>query len=173
MADPSLFDFMRIPAETLVALDDRTLHFAMQPFHYIVRLVHVVSMAGFFGAIGLLDIRLLGVGDGLALRAYARHARTWLHASFAVAMVTGVALFLYDPVHVGSHAYFAPKLALIVLGLANVLVFHVRAYRKALPGEGPMPPTAKIAAVLSLAIWTGVLVCSSMNVEGIPKVLLR
>jgi hypothetical protein len=173
MADPSLFDFMRIPASALVALDDRTLHFAMQPVHFLVRLVHVLSMAAFFGGIGLLDLRLMGWRGTVALRPFAEHVLPWLYVTFAVAILSGLLLFAYNPVHVGAHAYFAPKLALIALGLANALAFHRTSYLAALAGTGTPPLSARAAGAVSLLIWTGVVVCSAMNVEGVPKVLLR
>ncbi len=173
MADPSVFDFMRIPAATLIALDNRPLHFAMQPYHHIVRLVHILAMGAFFGGIGLLDLRLIGWRGTVPLRPFAEHVLPWLYGTFAVAILTGAALFAYAPVHVGSHAYFAPKLALIGLGLGNALLFHRTSYLKALAGEGTPPPSARLAGALSLAIWIGVVVCSSLNVEAAPKVLLR
>src|ERR1700712_5614651 len=99
MADPSLFDFMRLPTDLLIGLDDRTLHFAMQPWHYLVRLVHVVSMAAFFGAIAALDLRLMGWRVAISLRILAQFLMPVLYWSFAVSMITGIALFAYDPVH--------------------------------------------------------------------------
>ena len=173
MADPSLFDAIRIPTDVLIALDNRDLHFQMQPYHYLVRLVHVVAMAAFFGAIGLLDLRLLGWRASVPLRAFADHTLPWLFATFALALLTGAALFAYDPVHVGAHAYFMPKMLLIVLGVANAGVFHRTAYLRSLAKEGAPPLAAKLAGGLSLAIWAAVIVCSSLNVEGVPKVFLR
>ena len=75
--------------------------------------------------------------------------------------------------HVGSHAYFAPKLVLIALGLANALLFHRTTYLQALAAEKTLPFAARAAGAVSLVIWTAVVVCSSLNVEGVPKVLLR
>jgi hypothetical protein len=173
MADPSLFDFMRIPTDIFIALDDRPLHFAMQPYHFVIRLVHVLAMAAFFGGIGLLDLRLLGWRGTVPLRAFADHVLPWLYVTFAVAVVTGVALFAYDPVHVGSHAYFAPKLALIVLGLANAALFHRTGTLKALAAQDALPMSARVSGAVSLALWTGVVVCSSLNVESVPMVFLR
>ena len=158
---------------TLIALDNRPLHFAMQPYHHLVRLVHVATTGAFFGGIGLLDLRLLGWRGTVPLKAFAEHVLPWLYATFAVAVATGAALFAYDPVHVGSHAYFAPKLLLIGLGLANALLFHSTAYLRAVAVEGTLPFSARAAGAVSLVIWTAVVVCSSLNVEGVPKVLLR
>ncbi len=173
MSDPHSLAFLRIPFETLIALDWRPYHFAVQPMHHLVRMLHILSMAAFFGAIGLLDLRLMGWRGTVPLRAFADHALPWLHVTFGTAVVTGLALFFYAPVQVGSHAYFVPKLILIGLGMANAVLFHRTSYLRALAVEGPMPASARLAGAASLAIWTAVVVCATLNVEAAPKVLLR
>ena len=62
MIDPSqaLAGF-RIPSDLLIAMDNRDLHFALQPYHFIIRAVHVLAMAAFFGGIVVLDLRLMGL----------------------------------------------------------------------------------------------------------------
>lgn len=173
MADPSFFDAVRIPVENLIALDNRHYHFVLQPYHYILRIVHIVSMAAFFGAICLLDLRLLGWRATVPLRAFAEHALPWLYATFGIAAATGAALFFYDPVRIGSRAYWSPKLIAIALGLANALLFHRTTYLRALAIEGTPPTTARLAGAASLLFWTAVVVFSSLNTEAAPKVLLR
>jgi hypothetical protein len=172
MADPSVFDAVRIPSNILIALDNRTFHFALQPWHYLVRMTHILSMAAFFGGIALFDLRLLGVKPKGRLRAFAEEVRPWLYAAFAVTFVSGVLLFLYDPVHVGSHAYFTPKLILTFLGLINAVVFHRTPYTPVLAGNGKLP-MSKVAGAISLALWVGVIAFAALNVEPEPKVLLR
>ena len=173
MADPSVFDPLRIPAQILVALDWRPYHFAMQPFHYVVRTLHVVAMGAFFGGVGLLDFRLMGWRGTVPLRAFAAHVLPWLWATFAVAAATGVALFLYDPVRVGSHAYWAPKLVAIALGLANAAIFHRTSYVTAIGAAGAMPATARVAGLVSLACWTAAVAFACLDTEAAPKVFLR
>ena len=43
MADPNFFDPIRISVDTLASLDWRPYHFAVQPFHFLIRMTHVVS----------------------------------------------------------------------------------------------------------------------------------
>ena len=136
-------------------------------------MVHLLSMAAFFGGVGLLDLRLMGWRGTVRLRPFADHVLPWLYVSFGIAVATGIALFLYDPVHVGSHAYFSLKLVLTVLGLANAGVFHRTGYLVALSSEESMPAYARWAGAVSLALWTAVFVCACLNVEAPPKVLLR
>jgi hypothetical protein len=175
MADPNALDLIRIPSDVLVALDWRPFHFALQPYHYLVRLTHVMSMAGFFGGIAALDLRLMGWRTTLPLRPFADLVLPWLYITFGVALVSGIALFFYDPVHVGSHAYFSLKLLLIVLGLFNAALFRRSAYFSAFEAPTAAIPSAHVRLVgaVSLALWTGVVVCACLNVEAAPKVLLR
>lgn len=173
MHDGHVLAFLRIPFNVLVALDSRAFHYALQPYHYLVRLVHVLSMAAFFGGIALLDLRLLGWRSTIPLRSYAPHVLPWLYVTFGVAVVTGVTLFLYDPVAVGSHAYFTPKLILIGLGALNAVLYHRSGYLVALATETRLPRSAAVAGAFSLAVWTAVVVCGSLNVESVPKVMLR
>ena len=173
MADPSLFDAVRLPSEVLIAFDNRTLHFALQPWHYLLRMTHILSTAAFFGGIVLFDLRLIGVRSAAKLKAFSVDILPWLYAVFAIAIVSGVFLFLYDPLHMGSRAYLMPKVILIVLGLVNAALYHRFSFEEALTKEEGTPRSAKIAGALSIAFWVGVMVFSSMNAEGVPKVLLR
>lgn len=165
-------DFMRFSSEFLVALDWRPFHFALQPYHHLVRLLHLLSMAGFFGAIAVLDLRLMGWHRTLPLLPLARQVLLPVYGLFAVTIVTGTALFFYSPVKTGSHPYFTLKLILIVLGLANAALFH-RDGGTVTSAGGATAGRMRLAGAVSLALWAGVVVCACLNVEAAPKVLLR
>jgi hypothetical protein len=177
MADPNALDFLRIPSNVLVALDWRPYHFALQPYHYLVRIAHVASMAAFFGGVAALDLRLMGWRPPLPLRPFADQMLPWLYFTFGITIVSGLALFLYDPVHVGSHAYFTLKLTLTALGLVNAALFRRSGYLAALvaetPASGQPSARARFFGAVSIALWTAVVVCACLNVEAPPKVLLR
>ena len=173
MADPSIFDALRIPSELLIALDNRTYHFALQPYHYIVRLLHVLSMGLFFGAIVVLDFQMIGKNRNMALRDFARRVLPTVYVSFAIAFITGVMLFLYDPLHVGAHAYFMPKILLTCFGILNAAFYNVSNLRSGRSLQHTSPQTVRIAGALSLLLWSSVIVFACMNVEGVPKVYLQ
>ena len=139
MADPSIFDSIRIPTETLIALDWRPYHFAMQPYHYLLRTAHILSMALFFGGIGLLDLQLMGWLRAVPLKPFAEFVLPCLYLTFAVTAVTGVALFLYDPLFAGSRAYWTPKLIAIALALANAALLNRTKFIAAAGPDGHMP----------------------------------
>ncbi len=69
--------------------------------------------------ITVLDLRLRGRAPELPLQALARLTLPWVYASLAVTMVTGVVLFFYDPLAVGSHDWLTPKLLFIALVFTN------------------------------------------------------
>jgi hypothetical protein len=173
MADPHTLSFLYIPTDILVALDNRDYRFAMQPFHHLVRMAHILSISAFFGAIMLLDLRLTGLKPALSLKALSELVMPFIYWTFSIGVVTGLLLFFYDPVHVASHAYFSLKLILIALGMVNALIFNRGGFMVALTASGAMPRHARIIGAVSLAIWVGVMVCATLNVEAEPKVLLR
>ncbi len=165
--------FLRIPFGALAALDSRTLHYALQPVHHLVRLAHIVTMALFYGGVAMLDLRLLGRGPAVAFRPMAAALLPWIAGCFWLTMLSGVLLFFYDPVHVGSHAYFVPKLILLALGMAVVALYRRTRFEAAFAADAAMPRSARLAGWLSLMLWTGVVVCSCLNHEAAPKVYLR
>jgi hypothetical protein len=97
----------------------------------------------------------------------------FIYWTFGLGVVTGILLFFYDPVHVASHAYFSLKLILIAFGIANALLFNRKGFALALAAPGAVPRHARIVGVVSLLIWSGAMMCATLNVEAAPKVLLR
>jgi hypothetical protein len=75
-------------------------------------------------------------------------------------MITGVVLLLFDPIAVGIHTFFLPKMALILLGAANALAFH-RFIKLDAADAGK--PTARFAGAISIALWSAVFLCAALN----------
>jgi len=173
MADPHALSFLSIPPDILIGLDNRAYRFALQPYHHLVRMAHILSISAFFGAIILLDLRLVGLKSVLPLKALSELVMPFIYWTFGIGVATGTLLFFYDPVHVASHAYFSLKLIVIVFGVANALMFNRTGFAIALAVPGKVPRHARIVGTLSLLIWAGVMICATLNVEAAPKVLLR
>jgi len=120
---------------------------------------HVISAAVLFGAILIVDLRIVGVMRELDPRKLARLALPWAIGGAIVALVSGVVLFLFDPIAVGVHTYFLPKMVLIVLGLANALAFHRLVSFDGLETKRVAP----FVGGLSIALWAAVFLCASLN----------
>jgi uncharacterized membrane protein SirB2 len=165
-------DPFRIPVPFLLAIDSRAVHIALQPYQFLIRAVHVLSISLFFGAITVLDLRLLGAANELPLKPLARLVLPWVYATFALSMVTGIILFLYDPLEVGSHDWLTPKLLFIALAFANAVWFNTRY----LPGQMISPTglttAGKAAGLASIMLWGLVILCACLNAEPPPRLLI-
>lgn len=144
----------------LSATDLRLFFYRFQDWDWLFVFLHVASAAILFGAILIVDLRLMGVMRKLDLRELARLALPWAIGAAGAAIASGIVLLLFDPITVGVHTYFLPKMALILLGLANAIIFH-RVVR--LEGTEQRANTARFAGALSIALWAGVFLCASLN----------
>lgn len=149
------FDFPALPLSWLSWLattDLRLTVYAWRGLYGAVRFLHLVSMATFVGTVVILDLRGLGLFPPAALDAARPRLGRVLTISFALALGTGVALFLRDPIGAGLHTMFVPKLVLIAVGygFARWLRPRLRRVRPA-------------GAMVSLAIWLLVIGASTWN----------
>jgi hypothetical protein len=128
-----------------------------------VETLHVLALATLFGAIALLDARILGLARALPLDALARHALRPVHGAFAVLVVTGSLLFAADATALSANPAFRTKMVLVPLAVANALAFQAGPFRR-LRAEpsAPVPPVAKAFAASSLALWIAVIVCGRL-----------
>jgi hypothetical protein len=173
MIDVPLLALLRIPDAALIAMDSRAFHFALQPVHFLVRMAHILSVSAFFGGVAVFDLRLMGMRMTLPMKPLAALLMPFLYYTFWAAMLSGVLLFFYNPVHVGSHAFFTLKLLFIVAGMANAWIYQRLYYAAAFAARDTMPRSARLAGGLSLLFWFGVMVCACLNTESVPKVVLR
>lgn len=136
----------------------------------IFETVHVLTLTMFLGFAVLLDLRLLGVvlrrrrvSEVLA------QLNPLLIAGFAVMIVTGVLLFCGDPVAFYSTFFFRVKMIMLVLAGLNVLVFNRTIGRRVAEWDRDVstPTGAKVAAILSLVLWIGIIAAG----RGIAYVL--
>lgn len=144
----------------LSSTDLRLFFYRFEDFDWFFVFAHVISAAVLLGAILLVDLRLMGVMRRLELRMLAALALPWAIGGMIVALVSGIVLLLFDPIAVGVHTYFLPKMALIILGGVNALAFHrfVRLDGAEAPRIG-----ARFAGALSIALWAGVFLCAALN----------
>ena len=122
---------------------------------------HIISLTFFAGAVGVMDVRLLG---GLAATAPARllaRARSFAIAALAGMALTGSVLFSAEASHLAANPVFQVKVALIAAALVNAALFELYARHplgKVPPGAA-IPIGVKVAGVFSLGIWICVAAC--------------
>jgi hypothetical protein len=127
-----------------------------------VETLHIVGFALLVGAVAMFDLRVLGFGRQLPVRALARHLLPWSAGSMLLVLPTGLLLFVADPAALLANRVFLLKLGLIVLAGLNALAFHAGPYRGADAWEARAPGRAVLHALLSLGLWIAVIACGRL-----------
>jgi hypothetical protein len=121
----------------------------------VIESVHLLALAMIGGAVLIVDLRLLGFGlRAQPLERVARDAWPWFAGSWVVMIVTGVLLFVSEPLKLYYSTAFFWKITCLLLGS----LFAVTVRRKVtLAGEGRTSPVVmKLTGLVSLLLWFGV-----------------
>jgi hypothetical protein len=120
--------------------------------------LHLVSLAMFAGLVVMMDLRLLGVAyRGTPFSEVQRRLFPWQMVGMVVTSIAGLLLFYMQPMRYFGKVLYWIKIALIVLAGVNALLFHFTTYRSIAKWDTAGPPLgAKVAGVLSLAMWAGI-----------------
>jgi hypothetical protein len=121
----------------------------------VIESIHLLALAVIGGAVLMVDLRLLGLGlRTQPIDQVARDAWPWFVRSWVVMIVTGVLLFVSEPLKLYYSTPFFWKMTCLLLGT----LFAVSVRRKVtLTAEGRTPAMVlKLVAVVSLLLWFGV-----------------
>lgn len=127
-----------------------------------VETLHIIGFAVLVGAVAMFDLRVLGFGRQLPVKALARHLLPWSAGSMLLVLPTGLLLFVADPLALLANRVFLLKLGLMVLAGLNALAFHAGPYRQADAWAERAPPRAMLHALLSLVLWFAVIACGRL-----------
>lgn len=130
----------------------------------IANTAHILALMLFAAAAAVMDLRILGAFGATAPASVILPARRASMLGLGLMVLTGLMLFLPDAARVGVHPVFQIKLVLIGLGIGNALLLAGPALRgiAAVPAGVPLPARARVAALLSLAIWLCVAACGRL-----------
>ena len=124
--------------------------------------LHMIAIALFGGLIVATDLRLLG----LALRTrpvaeVVNSLRALKHGGLTLMVLCGLLMFGTKAEEYLLNPWFHAKLTLLLLVAVHAVVFRGSVYKKAaqFDADGTIPGIAKLAAVLSLLLWTGLVIC--------------
>jgi Family of unknown function (DUF6644) len=90
----------------------------------LVNLAHIFGISLLFGAIVVLDLRLLGVWGKIPLDLMARPTTVVAGTGFVIAILTGPALLATKATEYVGNPFLPIKLTAIVLGIINVAILH-------------------------------------------------
>lgn len=137
--------------------------FAITDSHWIVpvsQIIHFFGLALLFGMAGMLDLRMLGLGRGIAIGEFSRRMIPWAATGFLLNLITGFIMFAGAPYMFSHNRAFGFKMLFIAVAGLNVLAFYVTGLARkveALGSADDAPWGAKIIAGVSLVVWIGVM----------------
>lgn len=118
----------------------------------IVNTVHLLGLVMLIGAIGVVDLRVIGAWRSLPAEAVSRALTPVAVAGLAILIPSGALLFAADGKSLAASGIFQAKLLLIVIALLNVAMFHVLSRGR----FDPAPTPIRAMAVASLGLWLSV-----------------
>lgn len=151
----------------LEALEHSSLAGAMKHSLWLYPIVEIVHIAGFallVGTVAAFDLRLLGFARSTSIRALERSLLPWAWMALVLIVPSGIAMFSTHAVEFAVNPAFRVKLLLLLAAGLNALLFHAGVFRSvaAWDQHTPTPRAAKFSAVLSLALWAGVITCGRL-----------
>lgn len=120
---------------------------------------HLLSIALFGGMLLMTDMRLLGWA--LKTRKVSdvwQMALPWKRLGFVVVVATGLLLMWAEPVRLYRSPSFWTKMAFFALVGLHALVFRRGVYAHPEKLDAGVSSRAKLAAAVSLVLWTGLIV---------------
>jgi hypothetical protein len=153
----SLLEFFRWLNETPLSVYLRDSDY---PF-FLIETVHVIALGFSVGTILWVDLYLLGVAmrrERVAdvIGQFERPAVV----GFTVMFISGLLLFLAEPLKAYITTAFRLKLVMLVLTGINVRYFHAKVYPGALASKdaAALPWRAKAVGLVSVTLWVGIII---------------
>jgi hypothetical protein len=125
--------------------------------------LHFIGLCMLIGSIGLIDLRLLGVGKGIRFVDLHRFV-IFAVMGFALNVVSGSMFLVGQPDQYLLNRAFHFKVAFFVIAGLNVLAFYSTQFQrlKLLGPDDAAPGAARVMAAVSLFCWIGVIVAGRM-----------
>jgi hypothetical protein len=123
----------------------------------VIMSTHLAGIALFGGMVLVVDLRLLGLAMRKRSVSDVVNQLRWLKwAGFALVATCGILMLGSKAEEYYYNAFFRAKMTVLVLILVHSLVFRRSVYSKVAEFDktGTIPGRAKLAASLSLILWT-------------------
>lgn len=120
--------------------------------------LHFFGMTLLFGALLIMDLRLLGYERGASIVSIDRLVPIAM-VGFGINLITGIIFCFGDPYRYAVNISFQLKMLLVLLAGLNFLYYKFKVEPMVInlgPGEDT-PPIAKAVGAASLILWLGVL----------------
>jgi hypothetical protein len=125
-----------------------------------IETIHLLALAVLLGSVLIINLRVLGFGASYSSAPQiAGDLEPWIRVSIVTGILTGILLFISEPMKCYESYSFPIKIGLITAGV----LFHFTLQRKWAFEPGVK---SKAAAGVALVLWTGV----GLAGKGIPYI---
>ena len=131
----------------------------------LIESTHVLSIMLFVGTVMFVDLRLLGlVFRDVPVSSVTAKLLPWTVFGFVISFTTGLLLFYAIPVRTYQSIFFRVKVIMLIIAFVNIWIYHWRIERDRVQWDASAKPPlgARMAAIVSLASWCGVIVMGRM-----------
>lgn len=132
----------------------------------LLNLAHIFGIGSLFGAVLLLDLRLLGLWRSIPAASLIRPTVPLAAFGVMLAAASGIMMLSFNATEYHGNPFLYVKLPVVVAGLVNVAIIQrLAAWRRAASGLPSEPGDQRLLAVfggLSLLIWLIVISCGRM-----------
>lgn len=118
-----------------------------------LEIVHIAGIALLLGNLVLLELRVFGLGAGLAVKDLSRLSLGVAMTGFCIAAASGLLMFASQPAELLANRAFTLKMLLLTAAGCNAAWFHGRA------SLDKLDVLAKAQMLVSTLIWVAVLAC--------------
>lgn len=147
-------------ADLLAWLEGSALGLAMRDAgswsYGIVNLIHILGIGSLFGAVLILDLRLLGAWRSIPLASIARPTAPIAATGFVIAAMSGLCLIATNATEYVGNPFLLIKFPAIAVGFVNAAVVRQLASWKARESREPTPREQRQLSIfggVSLMSW--------------------
>ena len=140
------------------------LHESLYMFNWLES-AHVMTLVLSLGMLVLIDLRMLGwCLTSVSAAKIAERLDKPMMIGFGLMVITGAILFTAIPVRYTQSVWFRMKMILLVAAAINAFLFrrHMLASAATWALDSLPPKRTRIGAGVSLALWTGVVLCGRL-----------
>jgi len=129
----------------------------------LIETIHLLALAVLLGSVLIVNLRVFGLGKQYSPASQmARQLEPWMLWSIVVLIASGIPMAFSEPMKCFESYSFPIKMSFMLVGIASQLTIQRRWVMAGDPDAGK----AKLAAILSITIWTVVGAAG----KGIPYV---
>jgi hypothetical protein len=122
----------------------------------LVNVAHLLGLVLLFGAILIVDLKLLGDDEGTPVDVIARGAEPWFKAALVLMVLTGIPQLISNALREYYSVFFWTKMSMLVLALLFTLTIRKRVAMAA-PGAVAQG-TRKLVGLVSIVLWASVMI---------------